>query len=83
MAQFHYTNKLANLRNITNELVGLRQDQRSASCTACWALVLPEAQQVGTLEFINKQVVQQVCIWCTRRELVGQQVANLLVNYFV
>jgi hypothetical protein len=34
-------------------------------------------QQVGLVEFISQQVVQQVHVWCTRHELVGQQVANL------
>jgi hypothetical protein len=43
MAKLHYANKLANLLcNVTNELVGLWQDQRPTSCTACRALVLLE-----------------------------------------
>jgi hypothetical protein len=60
MAKLHYTNKLANniyiyeqcrstldeLCNITNELVGLWQDQRPASCTTYWALVLPEPSKL-------------------------------------
>jgi hypothetical protein len=48
LAKFHYTNKLANLkRNITNELVGLWQDQRQTSCATCWALVLPEPNKLA------------------------------------
>jgi hypothetical protein len=57
MAKLHYVNKLANLLcNITNELNLLG---------AC----LARAQQVGSVEFISQQVVQQV--------------GNLLVNLFV
>jgi hypothetical protein len=88
MAKLHYANKLANLLcNITNELIGLWQDQRPTSCT-CWALVLPKpmqqvGQQVGSVEFISQQAVQQVRVWCTRHELVDQQVDNLLANLFV
>jgi hypothetical protein len=39
-----------------------------------------DGQQAGSVEFISQQVVQQVRVWCTRHERVGQQVANLLVN---
>jgi hypothetical protein len=37
-------------------------------------------QQVGSVEFISKQVVQQVRVWYIRHELVCQQVANLFGN---
>jgi hypothetical protein len=33
-------------------------------------------QQIGSVEFISQQVVQLVRVWCTKHELVGQQVAN-------
>jgi hypothetical protein len=84
MAKLHYTNKLANLCNITNELVGLWQDQRPTSGLArALARANKLAQQVGSVEFISQQVVQQVrvCVvhqtrtcWPTSCQLVGQLV---------
>jgi hypothetical protein len=97
MAKLHYANKLVNLLcNITNEACWALARPAPNKLYNLLALVLPEpnidhgiasaqqvGQQVGSVEYISQQVVQQVRIWCTRHELVGQQVGNLLANLFV
>jgi hypothetical protein len=66
MDKLHYANELANLLcNITNELVGLWQDQPPTSCTTCWALVLPQP---------NISTGQNPASWPISWQLVGQLV---------
>jgi hypothetical protein len=78
LAKLHYTNKLSNLLcNITNEHVGLWQDQRptSVQLVGRWSCQSPASWPTDWLSGVHQPTS------CTRRELVGQQVANLFLQW--
>jgi hypothetical protein len=81
MAKLHYANKLATCC-ATSPMNSLGADFARAQHHDI-ASAQQVGQQVGSVEFISQQVVQQVRMWCTRHELAGQQVGNLFDNLFV